>query len=69
MFPNPVKDPKRFGMTALLGAVLFIAVGAILGAVKLLVPSLATPIERQGTGIGAVDAKLRQAGSSLRLVG
>jgi len=56
-------------MTALLGAVLFIAVGAILGAVKLLVPSLATPIERQGTGIGAVDAKLRQAGSSLRLVG
>ena len=65
IIPNPFKNPKEFAMLALALTGLVIVVGGILGISKLLFPPLATSIERQGTGIKAIDARLMSAGQKL----
>ena len=65
IIPNPLKQPKEFALLGFFLMGLVIVVGALLGAAKLLIPPLATPIERRGTGIGALDRALSGVGSKV----
>ena len=65
IIPNMFKQPREFGLLALAVMGLVIVVGAMLGAARLLFPPLATPIERRGTGIGALDRALSGVGSKV----
>ena len=67
--PDPIGEPKDFLLTAATVAGFAIVVGGMIGGISLLLPSVRSAVNRQGTGIGLVDTQLSKLGTKVSTMG